>query len=418
MENIFKIRLQNPQLNTSYPLSPSYWEKYRIVGNLHFDKNEELSFYIHIPFCRNLCSFCEYTRMKCPDESLQNHYLDVIESDVNKFISKHPSIVLRGFDIGGGTPTCLSDENFNKLIKIYQDSVLSLQLSKDFESSIEGSFQTLSEKKLELISNAGINRISLGVQSSNKLVLSANHRSETTIYKMKKWIDDVKFAGIQKMNLDMMYGLKGQSTTEIESDIQLISFLKPEQITLYELRTNMIEGGDNMSKEELFQSYNSFYTGLTSLSYFARFGQNTFSVNSTDFGVSSYMRSRMLEGIGYKGFGLSAQSMSKNGLSYNIGKNKNNLSDYLKLSAYNEEFTYRLPNTELLSKYIAISAYSGSFSLKVASEILNYDCCKYFKSQIDFCVEHELITLESDSLFITSKGFKNYGAVFSLFYML
>jgi len=281
IENIFKVRLQNPKLNTSYPLCPSDWEKYKVEGNLLFAKNEELSFYIHIPFCRNLCIFCEYTRMKCPSEGLQNHYLDVLESDIHKFITKHPDILLRGFDIGGGTPTCLSEANFDRLIKIYQKVVSSLQISQDFESSIEGSFQTLSEKKLQLISNAGINRISLGIQTSNRLVLSANHRSKTHSKVMYKWIQYAKSLGVQKINLDMMYGLKGQSFIDIESDIELISFLKPDQITIYELRTNMIAEDSFISKEELFLSYNSFYKGLTSLSYHARFGQNTFSISNS-----------------------------------------------------------------------------------------------------------------------------------------
>lgn len=418
IENNFNIRLYNPKLNTSYPLFPSDWEEYRVLGNLSFAMNEELSFYIHIPFCRNLCSFCEYTRMKCPDDGLQNHYLDVIESDIHEFITKYPDIVLRGFDIGGGTPTCLNEANFERLIRIYQKAVASLQISQDFESSIEGSFQTLSEKKLDLISSAGIKRISLGVQTSNKKVLLANHRSKISIDKMYNWIHFAKSVGIQKVNLDLMYGLKGQTFVDIESDIELISFLKPQQITLYELRTNMIEGENNMSKEDLFLSYNTFYNGLISLSYYSQFGQNTFSVNNFDLGLSSYMRCRMLEGVSYKGFGLSSQSMSKSGLSYNVGKNTNNLSDLIMNSSYNEEFTYQLPKRELLSKYIAISAYSGRFSLKIASYILNEDCFRYFNSQIDFCIKQGLMTLESDTLVITKKGFKNYGAVFSLFYLL
>jgi oxygen-independent coproporphyrinogen-3 oxidase len=418
IENIFNIRLQNPKLNTSYPLYPSDWEKYRVVENLLFAKNKELSFYIHIPFCRNLCTFCEYTRMKYPDEGVQNYYLDVIASDIHKFISKHPDIVLRGFDIGGGTPTCLSEANFDRLIKIYQKVVSSLQISQDFESSIEGSFQTLSEKKLQLISRAGINRISLGVQTSNRFVLSANKRSNTSMKIMYKWIKYAKSVGIHKINLDLMYGLKEQSVEEIKFDLALIALLKPEQITLYELRTNMLADVNYISKEELFLFYNSFYNGLTSMSYHARFGQNTFSIDNSDYGVSSYMRSRMLEGLCYKGFGLSAQSMSKFGISYNIGKNSISLLDNIKRSTYNEEFTYQLPKIELLSKYIAISAYCGRFSLNIASDIINENCIQYFKQQIDFCIDQELMTLESNTLFITRKGYKNYGAVFSLFYLL
>ena len=391
--------------------------KYRVSQKLPFAENEELSFYIHIPFCQNLCAFCEYTRMKCPDEDTQQHYIRILDSDIQQFTKEHPHIILRGFDIGGGTPTVLSNDNFARLIDIYQKTISSVKTSPDFEPSVEGTFQTLTEDKLRMIGKAGIKRLSLGIQSTNNSVLSANKRIETPLSLMDKWIKFAKTVGIQKTNIDMMYGLKGQSFKEIESDISKTALLNTAQVTLYELRTNMLNNVDGYTtKEDLFQSYKTLYDRLTSLNYQARFGQNTFSVNKKDFGVSSYLRNRMLNGISYKGFGLSAQSMSKYGISYNVGKNKSDLSQYLNLATYNEEYTYRLPPRELLSKYIAISAYSGQFSLKTASEILGKDCIHYFRQEIDFCVENELMTLENGTLFITRKGFKNYGAVFSLFY--
>ena len=415
IEDIYNKFLQNDNLNTSYPLSPLDWAEYRVSEKLHFTKDEQLSFYIHIPFCQNLCSFCEYTRMKCPSEEIQQHYLNILDFDIQQFVKEHPQIVLRGFDIGGGTPTVLSSDNFARLIDIYLKTVSSVQIAPDFEPSIEGSFQTLTENKLQLISNAGIKRLSLGIQSTNSKVLFTNQRLEEPMERIGKWIEFAKSVGIQKVNLDLMYGLKGQTSETIKSDISIFAPLNVEQITLYELRTNMLNNVNCMAKEDLFQSYNALYNGLISLNYQARFGQNTFSINKEDFGVSSYLRNRMLNGISYKGFGLSAQSMSKYGVSYNVGKNKSDLSQYLNLATYNEEYTYHLPARELLSKYIAISAYSGQFSLKTASEILGKDCIHYFKREIDFCVENDLMTLENDTLFITRKGFKHYGAVFFLF---
>ena len=415
IEDIYNKFLQNANLNTSYPLSPLDWAKYRVLEKLHFTKVEQLSFYIHIPFCQNLCSFCEYTRMKCPNEEAQQHYLNILDSDIQHFLKEHPHIVLRGFDIGGGTPTVLSDDNFARLIDIYLKTVSSVQIAPDFEPSIEGTFQTLTENKLRIISNAGIKRLSLGIQSTNSKVLFENQRTGETAGMIEKWIKTAKSVGIQKINLDLMYGLKGQTSKTIETDIATLAPLNVEQITLYELRTNMLNNVNCMTKENLFQFYNALYNGLTSLKYQARFGQNTFSVNKEDFGVSSYLRNRMLNGMSYKGFGLSAQSMSKYGISYNVGKNKSDLSQYLNLETYNEEYTYHLPSRELLSKYIAISAYSGQFSLKTASEILGKECIHYFRREIDFCIENELMTLENDTLFITRKGFKNYGAVFFLF---
>ena len=415
IEDIYNKFLQNDNLNTSYPLSPSDWAEYRVSEKLHFAKDEQLSFYIHIPFCQNFCGFCEYTRMKCPSEEIQQYYLNTLDSDIQQFIKKHPHTVLRGFDIGGGTPTVLSNDNFARLIDIYLKTVSSLHIAPDLEPSIEGSFPTLTENKLQLISNAKIKRLSLGIQSTNSHVLFANQRSGESEKTIKKWVEYAKSVGIEKINLDLMYGLKGQTLNNIESDIVAITPLNTEQVTLYELRTNMLDNVNCMTKEDLFQSYNTLYNGLTSSNYQARFGQNTFSVKKEDFGVSSYLRNRMLNGISYKGFGLSAQSMSKYGISYNVGKNKNDLSQYLHLATYNEEYTYHLPARELLSKYIAISAYSGQFSLKTASEILEKDCIHYFRREIDFCLENELMTLENDTLFITRKGFKNYGAVFFLF---
>ena len=417
IENIYNERLQNYNLNTSYPLTPSDWAKYRVIQKLPFAKNENMSFYIHIPFCRNLCKFCEYTRMKSPNEEVQQHYLHILDSDIQNFTKENPHIVLHGFDIGGGTPTALSNNNFAHLIDIYQKTVSSVKISPDFEPSIEGTFQTLTEDKMQMISKAGIKRLSLGIQSTNSEVLSVNQRSDESASIMKKWIEYAKSTGIQKINIDIMYGLQGQTLEEIGSEMKIVTLLNTEQVTLYELRANMLNNVDSYTtKEDLFQSYNALYNGLISLNYQARFGQNSFSMNKEDFGVSSYLRNRMLNGLSYKGFGISAQSMSNYGISYNVGKNNTDLSRCINLPTYNEEYTYHLPKRELLSKYIAISAYSGQLSLKKASAILDDDCVKYFRREIDFCIEHELMTLENDTLFITRKGFKNYGAVFSLFY--
>ena len=118
IEQIFGKRLLNSHFNTSYPLNPKDWTKYRSSNCLSFDGVNELSYYFHIPFCQELCGFCEYTRIKCPNEIIQRKYLRVLKSDVDIFTKKQANIVLYGFDLGGGTPTALSEENFERLIEI------------------------------------------------------------------------------------------------------------------------------------------------------------------------------------------------------------------------------------------------------------------------------------------------------------
>ena len=412
---LYQSRKNDPCWNTSYPISPSDWATYRVQGPLSFENDRRLSFYIHIPFCKQLCSFCEYTRMPCPDDNVQRNYLFAIANDIKRFKQQYQDVTLLGFDIGGGTPTSLSEKNFSLLMQIYQTAISGLGLDDKYEPSIEGTFNTLSEYKLEAMVKSGFHRLSLGVQSSCNSVLHRHQRGSTKEAIMSSWLKKAWEKGIKKINLDFMYGLKGQNQSTIRQDIELISRLRPQQVTLYELRTNMISAEESFTKDELYDKYVQYYDGLIALGYYARFGQNTFSVDTTDEGVSSYLRERMLNGAAYKGFGLSAQSMSSLGIAYNVGKLAVTPQNELNKESYTELFTYLLPLNELASKYMAISAYNGSFSI---ARLRDYGISERILNEIvGFCIDEGLLYKgERDRMFITPKGFKHYGALFSLFY--
>ena len=413
--DLYQSRKNDPCWNTSYPISPSDWATYRVQGPLSFENDRRLSFYIHIPFCKQLCSFCEYTRMPCPDDNVQRNYLFAIANDIKRFKQQYQDVTLLGFDIGGGTPTSLSEKNFSLLMQIYQTAISGLGLDDKYEPSIEGTFNTLSEYKLEAMVKSGFHRLSLGVQSSCNSVLHRHQRGSTKEAIMSAWLKKAWEKGIKKINLDFMYGLKGQNQSTIRQDIELISRLRPQQVTLYELRTNMISAEESFTKDELYDKYVQYYDGLIALGYYARFGQNTFSVDTTDEGVSSYLRERMLNGAAYKGFGLSAQSMSSSGIAYNVGKLAVTPQNELNKESYTELFTYLLPLNELASKYMAISAYNGSFSI---ARLRDYGISERTLNEIvGFCIDEGLLYKgERDRMFITPKGFKHYGALFSLFY--
>ena len=418
IRELFEHRKNDSIWNTSYPVSPADWARYRVPGPLSFASDKELSFYIHVPFCRRLCSFCEYTRMVCPDEEMQSKYVQALDREVSRFVSDHMDIVLRGFDIGGGTPTALSEKNLDLLLQTFREAADWLDMSADFEPSIEATFDTVTEPKAALIARDGIRRVSLGIQSTDSGVLKMNHRTGIDIESMQRTLDMLHGNGIRKVNLDMMYGLKGQTAEMLRKDLQTIRCLNPEQVTLYELRTNMIHECAHMSKEELYQAYAALYDGLTAMGYWARFGQNTFSRDPDDMGLSSYLRSRMFEGVAYKGFGISAQSMSAEGISYNIGKSSSSVRALIDGADYPEEYTYVLPPQEIAAKYIAIGAYSGSFSLSRLTSILGQDAKGCYKEQLDFCLAEGYLEILEDRVYITPKGFKYYGAVFSLFHSL
>ena len=416
--SIYNNRKEEPQWNTSYPITPSDWSPFRSDKELSFDNERQLSFYIHIPFCKQLCRFCEYTRMLCPDVNLQRHYISTLHNDINRFKYRNSGFELKGFDIGGGTPTSLSDENFNYLLDVYDSACEGLVLSDDFEPSIEGTFNTLTESKVRRIAQSNIRRISLGIQSSSKEVLSKHHREDNNLSKMEILFAIAWSNGINKINVDLMYGLDGQDTKTISQDLKTIEILQPQQVTLYELRTNMIGRNVTCSKEALYNQYIQYYEGLRNLGYYGRIGQNTFSKNNKDLGVSSYLRNRMLYATPYKGFGLSAQSMNRCGVAYNLGKNNKCLETLILKDFFNEEYIYLLPKVELAAKYIAISAYSGRFSLNVLSKLLNEDAEVVYNKQLEFCISRQLLEKDNEWVSIRPKGFKYYGAVYSLFYPL
>lgn len=371
IEQLFESRKNNPQYNTSYPLSPDDWVRYSTSGELPFDISEPIAFYLHIPFCRQICSFCEYTKICVPPSGMQQKYLHTLASDIQKFTQIYPDLTLYGVDIGGGTPTALDDDNFSHLMSIYSDCIGALNKTPDFEPSIEATFQTLSDTKIDLIAKKGINRLSLGIQSTSENVLEPLHRQSVSIDKMKSIIRQIHDSGISKVNLDLMYGLPGQNTDTIKQDLAVIKKISPEQVTLYEFRTNQLNNRFNIKPEICFCFYCHLYEGLTALGYYGVFGQNTFSRDNQDKGLSSYLRHRMFDGWQYKGFGISAQSMSKIGLSYNKGKNTLGIKQLIGHS-YSYETTdyYNLPAREMFGKYIAISGYSGGFYIDVAKRIL------------------------------------------------
>ena len=106
------------------------------------------------------------------------------------------------------------------------------------------------------------------------------------------------------------------------------------------------------------------------MGYNGSFGQNTFSL-SDDLGLSSYLKHRMIDFTSYKGFGISAQSKSDMGLSYNIGKSHDSLENCLQKGTFFGEDTYVLPKEEMLAKFIAVSGYFGRIKLEVMKQILN-----------------------------------------------
>lgn len=211
-----------------------------------------------------------------------------------------------------------------------------------------------------------------------------------------------------------MYGLDGKTAADGRLDLEWIKTLAPEQVALYEFRPNMLNRENYADADERYSQYCLLYEGLVALGYSGEFGTNTFTLDKNDLGLSSYLRSRMCDGVAYKGFGISAQSMNSHGISYNVGKGSKRLGSLLEAASFPEEYTYLLPREELLAKFVCISAYYGRFSASAASAIIGKDYLNAKEDILDFLRESGHITVKGDQVAITREGFRHYGAVFSM----
>ena len=206
LEMELRRRISQDCYSTAYPWRPEEWAPYTKPGPLRFRRGGKISFYIHIPFCKNLCKFCEYTRCLVPNDAIQRNYLRIVHGDIRRFLKDYPNITLEGFDIGGGTPSALSPCNFAYLMEIYREVIDSVNVTDDFESSIEMSIKTITPEKIRMVKEAGIGRISVGIQS---LYFSRWNGGIGWRYPEAKEIIDtinlVRSSGGFKINLDFMF---------------------------------------------------------------------------------------------------------------------------------------------------------------------------------------------------------------------
>ena len=182
--------------------------------------------YIHIPFCNNICSYCDFCKVYY-DKKFINKYLDNLEKEIN---SIYKGEVLDTIYIGGGTPSSLDLEELERLFTILNK----LNKSKDIEYTIENNFESITKDKLLLYKKYGINRLSFGIESINKNNLLFLER-ELDLDKVKEIIKYAKEIGFNNINVDLIYALPNEDLEVLEKDIDFILSLDIEHISTYSL---------------------------------------------------------------------------------------------------------------------------------------------------------------------------------------
>lgn len=179
------------------------------------------SLYIHIPFCKKKCPYCDFTAYQGALH-MEERYIESLVKELKLYGKNRFKTVY----IGGGTPTLLSQDSLAKLFN-------ALELEEDAEVSIEAN-PTISREMLEHLKNFGVNRISFGAQSFQESLLKVLGRDHTK----KDIINAVTLAqsvGIENINLDLIYGAPNQTTQELLEDLEEVKRLNLPHLSFYSL---------------------------------------------------------------------------------------------------------------------------------------------------------------------------------------
>lgn len=184
------------------------------------------SAYIHIPFCKSICSYCDFCKMNYQKEWIEV-YLDVLKEEIEE---KYSDEYLDTIYIGGGTPSCLSKEELNKLF----DIIKIFNLNEEYEFTFECNVNDITEELLNILKENQVNRLSIGVESFNNNNLKLIERKHTFEDALTK-INLVKNYGFNNINVDLIYALPEETLSTVKKDINQLLKLDIPHISTYSL---------------------------------------------------------------------------------------------------------------------------------------------------------------------------------------
>lgn len=191
-------------------------------------KNLEL--YIHIPFCFKKCAYCDFLSFSC-DEKTQIAYADALIREIEYYGAQMKDSFVTTIFVGGGTPTWLNED---KMVEIFDAIYTYFNVSSDAEISIECNPGTVTMEKLEKYRRAGVNRLSIGLQSADDEELQILGRIHT-FEKFVKTYEMARNAGFANINVDLMSGIPYQTAEKFLHTLQKVVRLKPNHISAYSL---------------------------------------------------------------------------------------------------------------------------------------------------------------------------------------
>ncbi len=204
-----------------------------------------IGLYIHIPFCKQKCKYCDFISFEKCEADLMSEYIDALISEIkykaNDLKLQNDRYLIKTIYIGGGTPSIIDEKYIYKILDIIYDN---FEIMNNCEISIEVNPGTVDEEKLKTYKAAGINRLSIGLQTSNDELLKQLGR----IHDYKKYVQTVELAkkvGFDNINTDIMIGIPNQTIYDVEDTLNKLLELDISHISVYSL---ILEEGTELTR--------------------------------------------------------------------------------------------------------------------------------------------------------------------------
>ena len=199
-------------------------------GTLQLQALPPLSLYLHLPWCIKKCPYCDFNSHELASNVPEQRYIDALIADLESALPLIWGRTVHSIFIGGGTPSLFSPQAIDRLLA---DCRARLKLNADCEITLEANPGTFEKDRFKAFKSAGVNRLSIGVQSFNDQHLKALGR----VHDRAQAIAAVGEAALafNTFNIDMMYALPSQTLQDLEQDMQTALGLAPPHISIYQL---------------------------------------------------------------------------------------------------------------------------------------------------------------------------------------
>ncbi len=369
--------------------------------------------YVHIPFCKKKCKYCDFISFSSCEEKVDEYIECLIKEIEYRKCDKLVSTIY----IGGGTPSLIDSKYISKILKtIYSN----FNVLADCEITIEINPGTITEKKLIDYKDAGINRLSIGLQSTEDRILELigrihNYEDFCQTYEIARKV------GFKNINVDLMLAIPTQTEEELIGSVNKIIKLNPEHISLYSL---ILEDGTELEKLiskkmlELVDENTERMMYWKTKKILEKNGYNHYEIsNFSKKGFESKHNVDCWNQEEYFGMGVSAHSYFQNRRFSNTEKLKQYIEN-LKNEKYekNIEVHEEQDKSNKMKEFMMIGLRKiEGIKISDFERKFRINPLFYFRFEIDELTNKGLIEIDLDNIKLTSKGLDFANQVFELF---